>query len=80
MEPFVMRQWNFTSHRPYELVDRMTRLDQSIFFFDIRKLNWEEWAKNYVAGMRVFLLKDPLDTIEKSKLSLNRYIYTKLNR
>ena len=45
----------------------MDEIDKQMFNFDMESLVWEEYLKEYVKGVRIYLLKDPLDTIPQSR-------------
>lgn len=43
----------------------MNPADQQIFNFDIDNLDWDTYLKHMIPGLRVYVMKDPLDTIDK---------------
>ena len=45
----------------------MNETDKQMFNFDMESLVWEEYFQEYVKGVRIYLLKDPLDTIPQSR-------------
>lgn len=45
----------------------MNGTDKEIFNFDIEALEWERYFPDYVKGVRIYLLKDPLETIPQSR-------------
>lgn len=45
----------------------MDETDKQIFNFDMESLVWEEYFEEYVKGVRIYLLKDPLDTISQGR-------------
>jgi len=45
----------------------MTLADRQIFNFDMDNLEWESYLKHMIPGMRVYIMKDPLDTVDKGK-------------
>uniref|UniRef100_A0AAR5PRJ8 Fatty acyl-CoA reductase n=2 Tax=Dendroctonus ponderosae TaxID=77166 RepID=A0AAR5PRJ8_DENPD len=60
---FTNRDWKFRNDNVQALWKRMKKHDQELFDFDIQKLNWDAYFFTYTRGARVYLLKDPLDTI-----------------
>ncbi|EDW88549.1 fatty acyl-CoA reductase wat [Drosophila yakuba] len=56
-----------------QLWDSMSPEDRSIFPFDMATLNWEEYYKRILSGMRVFLFKESWDTLEYAKKRLFRF-------
>lgn len=45
----------------------MNPADRQIFNFDMNNLDWELYLKHMIPGLRVYIIKDPLDTIDKGK-------------
>jgi fatty acyl-CoA reductase len=39
---------------------------------DITNLNWESYVKQYVLGIRKYVLKDSPDTLNKARSKLNK--------
>lgn len=72
---FAMRQWKFGSNRVRGLVDKLTDKDKTIFFSDMRLMNWEEYLNFYVRGIRFYLMQDPFDTIYAARARLKRFYY-----
>lgn len=77
-EFFALHQWNFASENLQVLQNEMMcTLDQDIFNVDISALNWDVYIKNYILGIRKYVLKDPEETIPSAKRKLHRYKYLK---
>ncbi|KAM0733679.1 Fatty acyl-CoA reductase wat [Formica fusca] len=64
---FLSRQWRFRNDAVINLWERMNSADREIFNFNIDDLDWESYLKHMIPGMRVYLMNDPLDTIEKGR-------------
>ncbi|XP_012272260.1 fatty acyl-CoA reductase wat [Orussus abietinus] len=47
--------------------NRLNPVDSDLFFCDIRNLDWDEFAETFWLGMRLFILKDPLNTVESGR-------------
>ncbi|KAL5239952.1 hypothetical protein ACI65C_007362 [Semiaphis heraclei] len=62
---FALQSWTFHSNNTTSLIKNMSKLDQSLFSFDMTKLDWNEYFKKHVLGIRLYIVKDPLDTIPK---------------
>ncbi|XP_031621105.1 fatty acyl-CoA reductase wat-like [Contarinia nasturtii] len=58
-----------------EVYDRMTDVDKKLFPSDSRNFEWHKFIYAYFAGMRVYVLMDPLETFPKSKLKLRKLKY-----
>ncbi|KAI9556219.1 hypothetical protein GHT06_018793 [Daphnia sinensis] len=57
LEFSTTRQWNFISRNPIQLIDKMSSEEKEIFNFHVRKINWETYMKNYICGVRTFLVR-----------------------
>ncbi|XP_047542490.1 fatty acyl-CoA reductase wat-like [Vanessa atalanta] len=76
---FALREWKFNNDNTQNLFKELCDADKHIFNFNMRTLNWETYFKSYVRGIRLYLLKDPLDTLAQSrkkhlKLKIIHYI------
>jgi len=61
---FTMQQWQIRSDAVLELWNRMNPTDRQIFYFNIDDLDWETYLKHMIPGLRVYLIKDPMNTLE----------------
>lgn len=52
----------------------MNSVDRKNFFFDIANLDWDSYFYIHVRGLRVFMVNDPLDTLDESRAAYNRYV------
>ncbi|XP_030759626.1 fatty acyl-CoA reductase wat-like isoform X2 [Sitophilus oryzae] len=75
MSYFITREWKMESNRVQSLVKHMSDRDQKIFFCDLKKLDWVEYFDYYMLGVRIFLLKDPLDTLAAARTNAIRFYY-----
>nr|QGV11513.1 FAR12 [Tetrastichus brontispae] len=64
---FGNSNWKIHPRRTMELYDRLSEADQSIFYFDIRKLDWPVTVITYMRGGRIHILKEPFDNLEQSQ-------------
>lgn len=76
---FSTRQWTFKNKNTQSLFTKLELQDQKLFNFDLSKFDWDAYIYNYVRGGRMYLLKDPLDTIPEGrkkylKLKVAHYI------
>ena len=69
---YTIRQWRFVSDNAIRLLDKISPQDQETFYFDVRKIDWRVYIRNYVDGTCKYILKDytPLD---KAKRAVRRY-------
>jgi len=73
-EFFALHQWNFTSDNLQYLQQAMDNsADQELFNVDISMLNWDAYIKNYISGIRKYVLKDPVETIPSARKKLHRF-------
>ncbi|XP_018574208.1 fatty acyl-CoA reductase wat-like [Anoplophora glabripennis] len=70
---FVMKSFEFKSANVRKMLERMSVKDREVFFCDLKQLDWEEFVITYGAGIRVYLVKDPMDTVDKAKRLWRRY-------
>lgn len=64
---FSLKSWKFNDNNTRSLVQKLSKLDQTLFSFDLNKLNWDEYFKKHVLGIRMYILKDPLTTLPEGK-------------
>ncbi|XP_014487850.1 PREDICTED: fatty acyl-CoA reductase 2-like [Dinoponera quadriceps] len=50
----------------------MSESDQLLFNFKMKGFNWPEYWGNSVKGMRLYLLKEDLSTLETSRIKWKR--------
>ncbi|CAI6352248.1 unnamed protein product [Macrosiphum euphorbiae] len=71
---FSLKSWTFHDDNTKSLIKKLSKLDQSLFRFDIAKLDWNEYFKKHVVGIRLYIFKDPLDTVPEA-LRRNKKLY-----
>lgn len=59
----------------------MTDYDRNLFPSDIRNLNWKQYIYEYALGARLYLIKDPFETMKlahkrQGKLMVVHYTLT----
>lgn len=72
---FATRQWKFESVRVRKLINKMTDKDKEIFQSDMKLLDWEEYFDNYLKGIRVYLLNDPLSTVHEARAKAAKFYF-----
>lgn len=75
---FLNKEWIFKNDNTQALWRKMSPTDRDLFNFNISTLDWDAYYFTYVRGIRVYLLKDPLDTIpqgltKRRKLMMAHY-------
>ena len=48
----------------------MRTVDQETFYFDVRDIHWESYIDTFIQGVRMYMLKDPMDTLPVAKRNL----------
>lgn len=69
---FSTRHWEFRSERVRAICEDMSKEDKELFFCDLRKIDWDEYFKEYIKGIRLYLLQDPLETLEAARVKWSR--------
>ena len=72
-EFFALHQWDFISKNIQELNKDILFVDRRTFPIDITQVVWDTYVKDYVFGIRNFVLKDPPSTIPQALSKLQRY-------
>lgn len=54
-----------------DMWQRLDPRDKDLFNFDMTEFNWEEYLELYVKGIRQYLLKDDLDSVNDTCVRLN---------
>lgn len=70
---FATQEWIFTNERFHALMAKLTSKDRETFFCDIQNLDWNVYFETYISGIRVYLIKDPLDTLPQARVKWQRY-------
>lgn len=69
---FCTNEWVFTNENVQLLWDRLDTKDQEVFSFSMKNFDWKKYFETYLKGIRVYLFKDKLDNLEKSKIRWQR--------
>ncbi|KAL3271470.1 hypothetical protein HHI36_021956 [Cryptolaemus montrouzieri] len=65
---FTLREWKFYNKNVQNLWQKMGEEDRRLFQFSMTNFDWNNYIIYYTRGLRVYLLKDPLETIPKGKI------------
>ncbi|XP_043485407.1 fatty acyl-CoA reductase wat-like [Polistes fuscatus] len=71
---FTFNEWEFTNDKVLKLWDKLSVVDKHNFFFNVSDIDWDCFSDTYIKGLRVFLLNDPMETVEESKPFYRRII------
>lgn len=69
---FSSQQWQFCNDAVVKLWERTNPADREIFEFNMDKLNWESYLKHMIPGMRVYVLNDPMETLDKAQVKYKK--------
>lgn len=69
---FSMKEWTFSNDNTKALVKKLSEKDRENFACDITQVNWDHYFRTYVRGIRVYLIKDPLDTLPQARVKWQR--------
>lgn len=64
---FAKRNWKFPHDNVDQLWGKMCEEDRKVYKFDMSQTNWANYIENCVIGGRLYLLKDPLETIPEGR-------------
>lgn len=64
---FSLKSWKFNDNNTRSLIQKLSKLDQTLFSFDLNKLSWDEYFKKHVLGIRMYIIKDPLETLPEGR-------------
>ncbi|XP_045468895.1 putative fatty acyl-CoA reductase CG5065 isoform X2 [Harmonia axyridis] len=68
MTYFALREWKFFNNNIQDLWRRMDPGDKQQYPFSMENFDWDTYFRYYVRGTRVYLLKDPLETVPKGRV------------
>ena len=70
---FATKEWKFSNDNFKALLNKMTPEDyKEHFACDIKNVNWDRYFQTYVKGIRIYLIKDPLDTLPQARVKWQR--------
>ncbi|KAK7595543.1 hypothetical protein V9T40_013368 [Parthenolecanium corni] len=78
---FRVRKWLFKTDNVQSLWKNLSPEDKEIFYFDIKNVDWTEYFQCLVLGVRVFLMKDDIQTLPAARKKVTRlYIIHQLTK
>lgn len=72
---FSITEWKITNERLNELTSKLTTEDRKLFLCDMKELVWDTYFQNYLRGIRIYILKDPIETIPQARIRWQRYFF-----
>lgn len=77
-EFFAMHEWNFTSNNLKRLAHRVhLARDGQEFNLDMSDMSWDSYIENYMFGIRKFVLKDDMDSMEKARRKIKKLYWVR---
>ena len=64
---FIKGEWTFKKPRLVNLWNGLTAEDQDLFLFNLESMDWRTYMHSLVLGIRVYLLKDGVDTVKAAR-------------
>lgn len=64
---FAYRQWNFKNDNVQRLWRNLTEKDKDTFPFSMKNFDWSTYFDRLGLGGRIYLLKDPIETLDRAK-------------
>lgn len=71
-EFFSLHEWDFRCENQKSLSTSMSPRDRSLFFSDVTQVSWDEYIKQFMIGIRQYVLKDTMDSLPAAKQKLQR--------
>lgn len=75
LQYYTTKQWIFKNTNMLNLYKEMSDQDKETFFFDLSKVDYDEYLKNYVLGTRHYLLKEKPETLPKARALMKKLYY-----
>lgn len=69
---FFQNQWDFHNEKLKNIRDKLSDKDKAIFFCDESVMDWEIYFKNYVLGMKKFILKENIEDLQVHRKNYNK--------
>ncbi|XP_064536697.1 fatty acyl-CoA reductase wat-like [Drosophila montana] len=76
IQHFMINNWSFETLSTDRLWESMSAVDQQLFEFDMKSLNWNSYFQRALLGMRTYLCKeDPTkESIELGRKKMKRFL------
>ncbi|XP_078047829.1 fatty acyl-CoA reductase wat isoform X4 [Augochlora pura] len=73
---FTTNQWTFTNDTVKAVINKMSPEDRQNFVCDVTTIDWDQYFRTYIRGIRIYLIKDPLDTLPQARAKWQRLYWT----
>jgi fatty acyl-CoA reductase len=75
LRPFITKQWKFKTDNFINLYRELDKEDRDIFYFDVKVINWRPYAKDYLLGIKQYILKEKLEQLPEARSNLKMLYY-----
>ncbi|XP_026669786.1 fatty acyl-CoA reductase wat-like, partial [Ceratina calcarata] len=72
LDYFSMKEWKFSNDNLKSLWSKLSEKDREYFGSDIREIDWDHYFRMYMRGIRIYLIKDPMDTLPQARIRWQR--------
>lgn len=72
LQYYTTKDWDFRNEKFQRLSDNLNQIDQDVFDTSVSQVNWEQYIRGYIIGMRTYILGESVETIPKAKKVLRR--------
>lgn len=72
LQYYTTKQWVFNNDRMCAMYGRLSEKDRQTFFFDMSALDWPSYFRDYILGVRQYVLKEPPATLPKARRLLRK--------
>lgn len=77
-EYFARHEWNFETTNVRELLAEVQAAkDGAEFRVDVRAMVWDEYIREYMLGIRKFVLKDDVETLPAARATVRKFLVVK---
>lgn len=71
---FTTKEWKFTNDTFKGVMNKLSPEDRENFACDVAQIEWDHYFRTYMRGIRIYLIKDPLDTLPQARVKWQRYV------
>ncbi|XP_036344961.1 putative fatty acyl-CoA reductase CG5065, partial [Rhagoletis pomonella] len=72
LQYYTTKDWDFRNDHFQRLSDNLSQTDQELFDTSLSQVNWEQYIRGYIIGMRTYILGEDEATIPKARRMLRR--------
>lgn len=77
LQYYTTRKWTFQNDNFKKLTKEMNDIDKEKFSCDMSKINHKDYFRNYVFGIRKFIIKEKPEQLPKARSMLRKYVCNK---